>query len=105
MFKGFAPAYNGYPYGPTGMTSQKWLDIPVRYVPVWDLIATQAHIDLRIFIGEPRPPYGGDIYAHAVRWKDDLYLEDGHHRAVRAMYENHGLLAVRILEISEGANQ
>ena len=41
----------------------------------------------------------GDLFCHVVRWKGELYLEDGLHRAVRAALQQRHVLHARVLEL------
>jgi hypothetical protein len=79
-----------------GMTSEKWLDVPVQAVQTRFLIATQDGIYLKPLM-KPETAVGGDSHPHVIGHKGRLYLEDGHHRAVRAMIEGRPLLFARVL--------
>ncbi|MGN6589493.1 MAG: hypothetical protein ACTHKE_04300 [Sphingomicrobium sp.] len=58
------------------MTSAKWLDIPTAILPIRELIATQP---------------GVLLHAH--------YLEDGHHRVVRARLNGRRAIRARVLSL------
>lgn len=83
---------------PAGMTSARWLAVPVRRIPLEQLTVTQEGIYLRPLIA-PTTPVGGDPLPHAVLWNGRLLLEDGHHRAVRAAIRGDRALDVRVLEV------
>lgn len=80
MFKGIDLSR---PWPTTGMTSAKWLSVPVRTVLIRSLILTQKGIYFEPLL-EPAVPVGGDGYPHVILWNSIQYLEDGHHRVVRA---------------------
>jgi Arc/MetJ family transcription regulator len=46
----------------------------------------------------------GDLFAHVVRWKQELYLEDGLHRALRAALQQRNVLHARILDLDKREN-
>jgi hypothetical protein len=41
----------------------------------------------------------GDLFAHVVAWGDELYLEDGLHRALRAALQQRHVLHARVLDL------
>ena len=43
----------------------------------------------------------GDLFAHVVSFKGDLYLETGLHRALRAALQGRTAIHARILEVTE----
>lgn len=81
-----------------GMTSDKWLDVPVQIVWVQDLIATQDGVYLDPII-RPGMPVGGDSYPHVVFWQGKYFLEDGHHRVMRLVIDGAVMIRARVLEI------
>lgn len=101
MFADVISRDDGTPWPPQGMTSARWLDVPVRRVRIADLIATQPGVYLA-----PLAPYrygqpvGGDWFAHVIEWRGRQYLEDGHHRALRAALRGHRWLQARVLEVA-----
>lgn len=88
---------NGCPWGTSGKTSATWLDVPVVSVPVNTLIATQDGIFFQPLIGPVDVPVGGDVYPHVIVWGGENYLEDGHHRVVRAMLTGLETIEARVL--------
>lgn len=89
---------DGDPWGKTGMTSAKWRNVPSQTVFIADLTATQPGV---LFAGliEDREPEGGDPYPHVVKWGGRLYLEDGHHRVMRAALRGDFTVTVRVIEV------
>lgn len=98
MFKNIVSRDNGEPWGPTGMTTQKWLHIPTHTVTIADLTATQPGLLLHA-LNEERTPVGGDPTPHVIQWHGNLYLEDGHHRAARALLNGCKTIEARILNL------
>lgn len=97
MFKGINV---GRPWPETGMTSEKWLDVRLQVVFYKDLIVTQRGIFLHALMDEELVPVGGDRYIHVIRWKGDLYLEDGHTRVVRNMVNGYNWSRARVLNLT-----
>jgi hypothetical protein len=81
------------------MTTALWANVPVKTVTIADLYATQPGVLLEALIGEPRIPFAGDPYPHVIQWRDGLYLEDGHHRAVRAWGNGARTIEARVLTV------
>lgn len=79
------------------MTSRKWLDVPIRKVRIADLIAMQDGIYFAPLMTDDVTPVGGDRYPHVVEWRGQLYLEDGHHRATKAMLRHQATILARVL--------
>ena len=90
---------DGRPYPDHGLDSVKdWADIPPRQVRLDELITTKATLDLRSLLAEDSTFYG-DLFAHVVQWRGELYLEDGLHRALRAALQQRNVLHARVLEL------
>ena len=102
MFAGVISRDGGEPWGPTGMTTAKWRDVPVQLVRVSDLIVTQKGIEFGHLIAD-RVPFGADPFPHVVRWRGKWYLEDGHHRAVRWAMKGLPEFLARVLVIEDEA--
>lgn len=98
-FRGVITREDGAPWGKTDMTSAKWRNVPVQTVFIADLVATQPGVLFHGLI-EDREPDGGDPFPHVVKWAGWLYLEDGHHRAVRAALRGEYTIQVRVIEVS-----
>ena len=63
-----------------------------------ELITTKGTLDLATLLEEDSTFYG-DLFAHVVSWKGELYLEDGLHRALRAALQQRRTMHARILEL------
>ena len=53
-------------------------------------------LDLAHLLAEDSTFYG-DLFAHVVQWKGNLYLEQGLHRALRAALQQRATLHARVL--------
>lgn len=99
MFKAVISRDHGEPWGSTGMSSAKWKHIGARPVLIADLIATQPGVHFAPLI-EHRTPVGGDELPHVIAWRGGLYLEDGHHRAIRAALAGRKTIMARVLHLN-----
>lgn len=99
MFKAVISRDDGEPWPTTDMTSTKWLAIPVGTVRIADLTATQPGILLHALAGDPEP-IGGDPVPHVIDWAGEHYLEDGHHRVIRALIAGQHSITARILTVT-----
>jgi hypothetical protein len=71
------------PYPPTGLTTDRWkTEVAGEWVPLHQLWLTQEQVDIRALLGHTDRI--SDSYPHVVAHDDALYLEDGHHRVLRA---------------------
>lgn len=96
IFKGVAESR---PYPDHGTSTPKeWAEVPPRPVRLDDLVTTKSTLDLRSLLSEDSTFYG-DLFAHVVKWKGTLYLEDGLHRALRAALAQRNVLHARVLEL------
>ena len=85
------------PYPDHGHVSAKdWSEGPPRRGRLQELITTKTTLDLGMLLSEDSTFYG-DLFAHVVEWKGDLYLEDGLHRALRAALQQRPTLHARVL--------
>jgi Arc/MetJ family transcription regulator len=93
----FKAVGEGRPYPDHGVTTSKqWAEVAPRQVRLDELITTKRTLDLDALLAEDSTFYG-DLFAHVVQWKGDMYLEDGLHRAVRAALHQRGVLHARVL--------
>jgi Arc/MetJ family transcription regulator len=85
------------PYPDHGRVSAKdWSDVAPRLVRLQELVTTKTTLDLGMLLSEDSTFYG-DLFAHVVEWKGDLFLEDGLHRALRAALQQRPTLHARVL--------
>lgn len=66
-----------------------------RPVRLDDLITTKDTLQLASLLDEDGTFYG-DLFAHVVEWRNELYLEDGLHRALRAALQQRNVLHARV---------
>ena len=88
------------PYPPHELTSSAWAALPPRQVRLDELITTKDTLRLDALLDEDSTFYG-DLFAHVVRWRGELYLEDGLHRALRAALQQRQVLHARVHEVIE----
>jgi Arc/MetJ family transcription regulator len=86
------------PYPEHGFSMKDWAQLPPQQVRLADLITTAAVVELDRLLSEDPTPFG-DLFPHAVRWRCELFLEDGLHRALRAALQQRTTLHVRILDL------
>ncbi|NLJ55343.1 MAG: type II toxin-antitoxin system VapB family antitoxin [Intrasporangiaceae bacterium] len=85
------------PYPDHGrVTPKDWADVPPRLVRLDDLVTTKRSIDVGNLLSEDSTFYG-DLFAHVVDYKGELYLEEGLHRALRAALQQRSTLHARVL--------
>ncbi|MGB8021365.1 MAG: type II toxin-antitoxin system VapB family antitoxin [Candidatus Nanopelagicales bacterium] len=103
----FKRVEEGRPYPDHGLTAQDWAQIPPTRVRLSTLVTTKRYLDLALIMDDAT--FFGDIFAHVVEWRGELYLEDGMHRALRAALSSRGdaLLHARVYEMDAppGAGQ
>jgi len=85
----------GRPYPAHGLSQGSWSKIPPRQVRLDDLVTTKDTLQLAALLDEDSTFYG-DLFAHVVLWRDELYLEDGLHRALRAALQQRNVLHARV---------
>lgn len=96
MFKAIAAER---PYPPSGLSTALWAGVPVEAVAVRALIATQGHLHIAALRPEHRGSHSGDPLVHVVKWRGELYLEDGHHRIVREALAGSAVVRARVLDL------
>ena len=97
MFRG---VLDRRPYPEPALAQRDWAAIPPRVVRLADLITTKAVLRLDVLLADDST-FFGDLFCHVVRWRDELYLEDGLHRAVQAALHQRASLHVRVAEIDD----
>ena len=86
---------DGRPYPEHGLKQRDWASLPPRQIRLDDLVTTKATLDLTALLDEDST-FFGDLFAHVVEWRGDLYLEDGLHRALRAALQQRLVLHARV---------
>lgn len=75
--------------------------MPPRQVRLDQLITTQDTLQLATLLAEDSTFYG-DLFAHVVQWRGELYLETGLHRALRAALQQRSVLHARVYPVADG---
>jgi Arc/MetJ family transcription regulator len=94
----FKQVAEGRPYPAHERTRREWAEIPPRPVRLDQLITTKSVLDLHTALAEDSTFYG-DLFPHVIRWKGELYLEDGLHRALRAALQQRAVVHARVLDL------
>jgi Arc/MetJ family transcription regulator len=86
---------NGRPYPDHQLSARDWASVPPRQVRLDELVTTKETLDLVALLDEDST-FFGDLFAHVIEWRGDLYLEDGLHRALRAALQQRHMLHARV---------
>lgn len=97
IFKGVS---DGRPYPDHGWTLRQWASLPPTQVALDALVTTKRTLDLEVLLAEDSTFYG-DMFAHVVQWRGELYLEDGLHRALRCALAQRKVLHARVLTLRD----
>ena len=63
-----------------------------------ELVTTKDTLQLDLLLDEDST-FFGDLFAHVVLWRDELSLEDGLHRALRAALQQRHVVHARVHEV------
>jgi Arc/MetJ family transcription regulator len=96
----FKAVREGRPYPDHGLSSKDWTEIPPSQVQLDQLVTTKREMDLGRLLDEDSTFYG-DLFAHVVEWRGELYLEDGLHRALRCALQTRKVLHARVLRLPD----
>jgi Arc/MetJ family transcription regulator len=96
----FKDVHDGRPYPDHGCTTRQWVDIPPTQVRLDHLVTTKQELDLKKLLDDDSTFYG-DMFAHVVEWRGELYLEDGLHRALRCALAQRNVLHARVLRLPD----
>ena len=88
------------PYPDHGRTLRQWAELPPTQVQLDHLVTTKRTLDLEVLLAEDSTFYG-DMFAHVVQWRGELYLEDGLHRALRCALAQRKVLHARVLVLPD----
>jgi Arc/MetJ family transcription regulator len=98
----FKSVGEGRPYPDHGLGPAQWSSYAPRQIRLSELITTKRTLDLEALLDEQSTFYG-DLFAHVVQWRSDLYLEDGLHRALRTALHGRPVLHARVLDLDDPA--
>lgn len=93
---------DGRPYPEHGTELRKWSDLPPRQVRLDELVTVKRTLNLETLLADDSTFYG-DLFAHVVEWRGELYLEDGLHRALRAALQQRAVIHARVLVVPESS--
>jgi Arc/MetJ family transcription regulator len=94
----FKAVEDGRPYPAHDLMLRDWAEVPPRQVRLDQLITTKKVLALDVLLDDDSTFYG-DLFPHVVQWHDELYLEDGLHRALRAALQQRTALHARVLNL------
>ncbi len=86
---------DGRPYPEHGLAQRDWARLPPQQVRLDRLVTTKDTLHLASLL-DAESTFYGDMFAHVVQWQDELYLEDGLHRALRAALQQRTVLHARV---------
>lgn len=89
---------SGRPYPAHGLDAQAWAAVPPRQVRLDQLVTTKDTLQLAALLDEDST-FFGDLFAHVVVWRGELFLEDGLHRALRAALQQRNVLHARVVVV------
>lgn len=92
------------PYPAHGFSQRDWAAIAPEQVRLDQLVTTKRTLDLDALLDEDST-FFGDLFAHVVAWRGDLYLEDGLHRALRAALQQRQTVHARVLDLDAVATR
>ena len=95
IFKGVR---DGKPYPDHELPQRAWAKIPPRQFRLDELTTITTVLALDRLLSEDSTFYG-DLFAHVVMWQEELYLEDGLHRALRAALQQRNVLHARVIRV------
>ena len=85
----------GRPYPDHGLRGRDWATLAPQQLRLDELVTTKDTLHLDLLLDEDSTFYG-DLFAHVIEWRGDLYLEDGLHRALRAALQQRNVLHARV---------
>jgi Arc/MetJ family transcription regulator len=94
----FKSVEDGRPYPAHDLMLRDWAAVPPRQVRLDQLVTTKKVLALDVLLDDDSTFYG-DLFPHVVQWHDELYLEDGLHRALRAALQQRTALHARVLNL------
>lgn len=80
------------------ITNEQWSQIIPCQVELADIITTKSKLDLNALLSEDST-FFGDMFVHIVKWKGEIYLESGLHRALRSALQQQHHIHARVLTL------
>lgn len=77
-----------------------WSDVAPKKTPLCEIIVTQKTLSLEKLLNDDST-FFGDLFPHVIKWKGELYLDNGVHRALRAALGQQEFIHARVLTLSE----
>ncbi|MDF9717357.1 type II toxin-antitoxin system VapB family antitoxin [Nocardioides sp. ChNu-153] len=91
---------SGRPYPSHGLDAAAWAAVPPRQIRLDQLVTTKDTLQLGALLDEDST-FFGDLFAHVVLWRGELFLEDGLHRALRAALQQRNVLHARVVVVEQ----
>ncbi|WP_341728642.1 type II toxin-antitoxin system VapB family antitoxin [Brooklawnia sp.] len=88
------------PYPDHGFSQREWASVAPQQVRLDQLVTTKSTLNLDALLEEDSTFYG-DLFAHVVLWRGELYLEDGLHRALRSALQQRSTVHARVLDLDQ----
>lgn len=82
-----------------GMTTERWMQLPVHELPIASLTPTQSTTNL-LPAHAPNEITCADPHIHVLRLGGVLYVQDGHHRLAMARRAHHWTIQARVLDVT-----
>ena len=96
----FKSVLDSRPYPEPDLSQDQWGQFAPRQIRLDELSTIKSTLDLNALLASDST-FFGDLFAHVIRYKGELYLENGLHRAVRAALQGRTSLHARIYEIAD----
>ncbi|NBU32041.1 MAG: type II toxin-antitoxin system VapB family antitoxin [Actinobacteria bacterium] len=96
----FKSVLDSRPYPMPELTNEQWGELAPRQIRLDELSTIKSTLDLHELLATDST-FFGDLFARVVRYRGELYLETGLHRAVRAALQGRTSLHARIFEITD----
>ena len=96
----FKSVLDSRPYPEPELSQDQWGQFAPRQIRLDELSTIKSTLDLNALLASDST-FFGDLFAHVIRYKGELYLENGLHRAVRAALQGRTSLHARIYEIAD----
>ncbi|MDS1271438.1 type II toxin-antitoxin system VapB family antitoxin [Lipingzhangella sp. LS1_29] len=88
------------PYPDPGLAQRDWARLPPCQVRLDTLVTTKAILHLEQLLARDST-FFGDLFPHVIRWRGELYLEDGLHRVLRAALQQRETVPARVHSCDE----